>query len=153
MKPDDLMQIGELAKRANTTTKTIRYYERIGLVKPAERGANRYRLYERETLGRVRFIRRAKQMGLSLDEVTSLIVIAKEGESAALRNQLKKILARKIRDTSAQIKSLIQFRQDLQDLSARLAEASLDQCGTCHAFFANCDCTATNASTKNARKA
>lgn len=150
MKSDELMQIGELAKRANTTTKTIRYYERIGLVKPAERGANRYRLYPPEALGRVRFIRRAKQMGLTLDEVTSLIVIAKEGESTALRNQLKKILARKIRDTDAQIKSLIRFRKDLQDLSAQLDESFLSQCNTCGAYFANCDCTAPNLPPKKA---
>mgnify|MGYP000551258740 CR=1 FL=1 len=152
MKSDAMMQIGELAKRANTTTKTLRYYERIGLLPPTVRGANRYRLYAPEALGRVRFIRRAKQMGLTLDEVTTLIVIAKQGEGKALQKQLKKILSRKIRETEAQIQSLIQFRQDLQTLSAQLDESFLAQCNTCGALFANCDCT-TPAPPKHTRAA
>ncbi|MBI4672586.1 MAG: MerR family transcriptional regulator [Chloroflexi bacterium] len=137
----NLLKIGELAKRANTTTKTIRYYERIGLLSPAKRGANRYRLYAPEALGRVRFIRRAKQMGLTLDDVMGLVVIAQEGTSTALRNQLKEIIARKIIETDAQLKSLTLFRQDLEALAATLSETSLEQCTTCGAFLANCDCT------------
>lgn len=138
---NNLLKIGELAKRANTTTKTIRYYERIGLLSPAQRGANRYRLYAPESLGRIRFIRRAKQMGLTLDEVMGLIAIAQKGKSAALRKQLQKIIARKIRETDAQIQSLTLFRSDLQNLASTLSAMPFDQCNTCGAFLADCDCT------------
>lgn len=142
MSRKDLLQIGELARRANTTTKTLRYYERIGLLSPAARGENRYRLYAPEALGQVRFIRRAKRMGLTLNEVASLVALAREGSSGSLREQLDQILARKIRETETQIKSLSHFRDDLKLLREQLVKTGVDQCSTCGAVMANCDCTA-----------
>jgi MerR family Zn(II)-responsive transcriptional regulator of zntA len=141
MSDKEFLRIGELAKRANTTTKALRYYERIGLLTPAARGENRYRLYAPEALGQVRFIRRAKRMGLTLDEVASLVAIAKQGASESLREQLDQILARKIRETDNQIKSLTRFREDLKLLRAQLVRAGIEQCQTCGAVMANCDCS------------
>ncbi len=139
MSNNGFLQIGQIAKQANTTTQAIRFYERIGLLQPAARGENRYRLYAPEVVNQVRFIRRAKRIGLTLDEVAELIELAKDGACEPLRKAMEQMLQRKIRETDAQIRSLIGFRDDLKILHAQI-QSSAEQCGTCGAFMPNCDC-------------
>ncbi|MBI5033723.1 MAG: heavy metal-responsive transcriptional regulator [Chloroflexi bacterium] len=136
----DFLRIGELAKQTNTTPKAIRYYERIGLLAPATRGENQYRLYSRKALDQLRFIRRAKLMGLTLNEVAELIDLASDGACEPLREKLTDMLERKIRETDAQIKSMTMFRDDLKLLHKKLVQTGENQCGTCGAFMPNCDC-------------
>src|SRR5437870_2454943 len=68
MKPTDLMTIGDLAERAGCATSAVRYYESLGLVH-AERTSGGQRRYHRETLRRLAFIRAARNVGLSLEEI------------------------------------------------------------------------------------
>jgi MerR family mercuric resistance operon transcriptional regulator len=64
--------IGELSRRTGCNIETIRYYERIGLLPiPARRG--RYRLFDDEDIGRLRFVRRARELGFTLNEVGALL--------------------------------------------------------------------------------
>ena len=71
------LSIGELAARAGVTAETIRYYEREGVIPEAERGgAGRYRQYRAADVERLRFIRRARDLGFSLDEVGELLALA-----------------------------------------------------------------------------
>ncbi|PSO95825.1 MAG: heavy metal-responsive transcriptional regulator, partial [Cyanobacteria bacterium QS_6_48_18] len=67
--------IGELSRRVNLPTQTIRYYERLGLITPPERTASQYRLYSEEAIERLQFIQKAKIFGLSLDEIKQLIEV------------------------------------------------------------------------------
>src|ERR1700761_2427421 len=69
------MQIGELARRAGVTTSRIRFYERVGLLRPAARGANGYRLYRSHDLKLIGFIERAQRLGFSLKEIGSFMAI------------------------------------------------------------------------------
>src|SRR5512141_2224602 len=133
------LHIGQVAKQANTTTQAIRFYERIGLLQPATRGENRYRLYPPDAVHQVRFIRRAKRMGLTLDEVGELIGLARDGACEPLRKTMEQMLARKIRETESQIQSLTGFRDDLQLLYQQV-KASAETCGTCGSFMPDCDC-------------
>lgn len=69
------MQIGELARLTGCNIETIRYYERVGLLpKPARRG--RYRRYEPADAARLGFVRRARELGFTLDEVRALMELA-----------------------------------------------------------------------------
>lgn len=70
------LTIGQVAKGAGVPTTTVRYYERIGLVKPNARTGANYRSYGPESLDRLRFIRTAQSAGLSLDDVASLLRLA-----------------------------------------------------------------------------
>ena len=66
------MKIGELATKAGVTNRAIRYYEELKLIK-SDRLANNYREYTKDALDKVRFISRAKKLGFSIDECSSLI--------------------------------------------------------------------------------
>ena len=65
--------IGQVAERTGFSTSALRYYEELGLVAPATRTAAGYRLYDDETLSRLAFVARAKQLGCSLEEITDLL--------------------------------------------------------------------------------
>jgi len=67
------LTIGDLGKATNTKVETVRYYERIGLLPPPARSAGNYRTYGAADLGRLSFIRRARDLGFSLDQVRALL--------------------------------------------------------------------------------
>src|SRR5258708_1887427 len=66
------LSIGKVARRAGVGVETIRFYERQGLLTPPIRKDSGYRLYPEQVLGRIRFIRRAKELGFSLREIKEL---------------------------------------------------------------------------------
>ena len=74
---DTSLVIGELADQTGTTPETIRYYERVGvLAEPERSGAGRYRRYGPADVERLSFVRRARELGFSLDEVRDLLGLA-----------------------------------------------------------------------------
>lgn len=74
-----MIAIGELSRQAGCNIETIRYYERIGLTPRASR-RGRYRSYDADDVRRLRFIRRARELGFTLEEIRALIGIAAAGE-------------------------------------------------------------------------
>ena len=75
-------RIGELAAQTRLTPDTLRYYERLGLLPHPPRTSGGFRLYSAATLGRVRFIRQAQTVGLTLDEIHELVTF--DGRPEAL---------------------------------------------------------------------
>ncbi len=69
----EVLHIGDLADKAGVSADTVRYYERLGLLGSPARTAGGYRVYTEADLGRLLFIRRAKLLGLSLDEIRGLL--------------------------------------------------------------------------------
>ncbi len=67
------LTIGELAGQAGVPVSTVRYYERKRLLRPSARSASNYRLYSKEDLEHLRFIRAAQATGFTLDDVTKLL--------------------------------------------------------------------------------
>lgn len=67
------LQIGEVAHRAGTTIRTVRYYLELGLIEAAERSAGGFYLFEPHTADTVRFIKKMNDMGVSLNEIKALI--------------------------------------------------------------------------------
>ena len=68
-----MMNIGDAASASGVSAKMIRYYEDIGLVPPAERTASNYRTYGEDAVHRLRFIRRSRELGFSLEETATLL--------------------------------------------------------------------------------
>lgn len=137
------LTVGALARRANVTTKTVRYYESIGLLPPATRGDNGYRYYPREAVERLTFIRRAKQLGLSLDEIGDLMSLSGDGRCTVISPELQRMLKRKIAEFDRQLAEIAAFRVTLAAAAERLNPCASDElatCGTCSAFAPDCDC-------------
>jgi DNA-binding transcriptional MerR regulator len=71
--------IGELADRFGLNPRTIRYYERIGVLQPSARADSGYRLYTQDTVERLEFILKAKTLGLTLEEIRRILSLHDEG--------------------------------------------------------------------------
>ena len=78
---DRLMNIGALAHSTGLTTKTIRYYESIGVLPEPQREANGYRSYDTGSVDRIGFVRDAQAAGLALIEIQTILELRDEGES------------------------------------------------------------------------
>jgi MerR family copper efflux transcriptional regulator len=108
------MSIGQLARSAGVATDTVRYYERSGLLAPAARLASGYRRYGRAELKRLRFIRRAKALGFSLEDIAELLSLGERSDVASIRA----VAARKQAQVDARIAELERVRDGLRILVA-----------------------------------
>jgi len=127
------MKIGELATACSVPTQTIRYYERRGLLPPAERSSNGYRCYDASAAGRIRFIQRAQAAGLTLAEITGVIEVRADGTAPC--EHVDQLLHDKLDDVDQRIGELRQLRSDLVELLDRSAQLDPAECGTdevCH---------------------
>ena len=106
--------IGQLAQRAGVAIDTVRYYERSGMLAPAGRLASGYRRYGEAELKRLRFIRRAKALGFTLDEIRALLTLGAERSVAKVREAAEAKLA----DVSHRIAELERIRDGLATLVA-----------------------------------
>ncbi len=117
------LKISEAARLTGVPAKTLRYYEGIGLISPAGRTASGYRLYGWRELEQVEFVRRAKLMGLSLDEIRGLVETAADGIPNAVFERLEVLLDHKLEETERKIEELRAFRESLLEYRGRAAEA------------------------------
>ncbi|OZH51919.1 transcriptional regulator [Hydrocoleum sp. CS-953] len=109
------MKIGQVAAVSGLPIKTIRYYEDMGLLKPSvERSQSGYRLFEESVLGRLSFIKRAKSLGLSLREISEILVIRDRGELPC--REVKQKLASKVQEITSQIEALENLKGELQEI-------------------------------------
>ncbi|MDN5874207.1 MAG: MerR family transcriptional regulator [Sinobacteraceae bacterium] len=87
------LRIGEVATRAAVNIDTIRYYERSGLLPEPMRRPSGYRIYDTDAVRRLRFIRRAKTLGFTLDEIKELLSISAERDVGAAKSAATRKLA------------------------------------------------------------
>ena len=87
--------IGQLARAIGVPTSTVRYYERIGLLRPSGRTAMNYRLYGRDALARLRFIRAAQAAGFTVQDITTLLSLqdGSTGVSQAVQTLIEERLS------------------------------------------------------------
>lgn len=111
------MKIGELAARTGQTTETIRYYEKIGLLLPAERLDNNYRVYSHTHVKQLDFIRRCRTLGISIDEIRCLMDNVNR-PSATVANETHRLIHGHLEMVEHQIAELEELRQSLLRLDA-----------------------------------
>ena len=116
------MNIGEASKASKVSAKMIRYYEQIGLIPPADRTDSGYRAYTQDDVHRLHFIRRARDLGFSIEQVRDLLGLSDqrdrscEAVDAIAREHLAEV-ERKIRDLQA-------LRRELGSIIASATAAS-----------------------------
>lgn len=110
------MWISEAALEAGVNVQTLRYYERRGLLPRPHRRASGYREYESDAVHVVRFIKRAQELGFSLDDVEELIRL--RGVNRGERHKVRAIAERKIGDIDRKLQQLGALRAVLTSLVA-----------------------------------
>ncbi|MEW6226861.1 MAG: MerR family transcriptional regulator [Bacillota bacterium] len=109
----EYLRIGELASRLRLNPKTIRYYEQLGIVSP-DRGDNGYRLFSPDDAAQLRFVLRAKNLGLTLSEIKNLLEHARTKRCETVRSSLRELVLQKIAEIEARIQELVSLRKDLE---------------------------------------
>jgi MerR family Zn(II)-responsive transcriptional regulator of zntA len=112
-----MYKIGELARLAEVTPDTIRYYEKQGMMSLGERSDAGYRLYGDHDLQRLRFIRYAKTIGFTLETISELLSIRIDPEHHTCQES-KEIVDSRLAEVEHKLSELIRMRDSLQRLSA-----------------------------------
>ena len=108
------MWIGEAAEQAGVNIQTLRYYERRGLLPKPPRRTSGYREFPEDAVRIVRFIKRAQDLGFSLDEVEALLRLRRN--SGRNRQRIRSVAERRIADIERKIEELERMRGALQTL-------------------------------------
>ena len=111
------LKIGELSKQSGTGIETLRFYERLGLLGRPARTASGYRLYDRETIERLDFIKRAQVLGFSLAEIARIIAEKQAGQSPCA--EVREIVRARLKELDERMKEMQRYRKEL---AAALAE-------------------------------
>jgi len=105
------LTIGFLARAADVNVETVRYYQRFGLIDEPAKPIEGYRIYPPETIDRLRFIKRAKQLGFSLKEITELLDLGEgQCDDVRIRAEMKRS------HVNEQIKDLKKLKNTLDTL-------------------------------------
>lgn len=105
--------IGVLAKKSGLSIVSLRYYEKIGLITKATRSSSGYRLYPESLIPRINFIKKAKSLGFSLEEVSQLLKLHESEESSMpVRNKVQD----KLKDVQGKISDLKILEKTLKKL-------------------------------------
>jgi MerR family transcriptional regulator, copper efflux regulator len=123
----DGLTIGEVAERAKVHIETLRYYERRGLVTGPPRSLSNYRLYPEDAVRRVQFIKRAQELGFSLNEIKELLFLRAAPEAGCA--EVRAHTEAKIKDIDDKIGSLTAMKNTLSKLVAECSgERSRTDC-------------------------
>ncbi len=126
MQEPGTFQIGVLSDRSAVNIETIRYYERIGLLPKPRRSHSGYRRYETTDVDRLAFIRRARDLGFSLQEVRDLLGLADQ-ESRSCRH-VHDIAAAHLGEVRAKIAALRRIEKVLSDMVRSCDRGTMPEC-------------------------
>lgn len=138
------MNIGQAAKASGVTAKMIRYYESIELIKAGKRTESGYRIYGDNDVHTLRFIKRARSLGFSLEQISDLLSLWQDPARASA--DVKAIAQEHVQQLEQRIRELTEMRDTLNDLARTcsgdhrpdcpilhsLAEAEKECCGATH---------------------
>lgn len=115
-----LLKIGEISKKTGVSVGTLRYYESLRLLQPAERGENSYRYYHPDTIEQVQFIKQAQALGFSLDDIRGILDVRNHGQPPC--DLVQALLQQKIAHLDGQIQQMIAFKAELEEYRDRWSE-------------------------------
>lgn len=133
-----LLKVGEVARLTGLSVKTLHHYEERGLAEPVGRTETGYRLYGEEEVARLKFIRRAKLLGLALEEIRELISLAAGCNRGEILPRLEEVLEEKLEETERKMGELAAFKENLLYYRERLAEADPEESCDLETSFCGC---------------
>ncbi|NHN86253.1 MerR family DNA-binding protein [Acetobacter musti] len=120
------LSIGDMGRITDTKVETIRYYERAGLLPAPPRSAGNYRVYTQEHLSRLRFIRRARELGFPLDQVRVLLDLAAHTDRSC--EQVDAVAREHVMEIDRKIRDLRSLRQELSELLKQCQHGKIGEC-------------------------
>lgn len=108
----ETLKIGEVARRAGVTTKTIRFYEAARVLPPPSRGANGYRLYTGAAVETFQFIKQATGLGLTLAEIRDVLAIRQRGQLPYVH--VRALLHAKARELDQKLADVLELRRRIR---------------------------------------
>jgi len=118
--------IGELAKRTGSKVQTIRYYEEIGVMPPAQRAANNRRIYTDTHLERLTFIRHSRELGFSLDDIRNLLELSDHPDKPC--DEVDAIARNHLEEVERKISSLKILQSELKRMIKQCSGRNVSNC-------------------------
>lgn len=144
---DNNLTIGKVAKKLGLNPKTIRYYEEIGLIPSPERRKGGWasagqRVFTKRNIDRLAFIKQARLLDLSLNQIKELLEAAEEGCCSSARPHFRTLLESKLLEIDKKMEALRSLRRNLQGLHKITSQAELNQkkAPTCAPASTDSDC-------------
>ena len=109
-----MLQIGDLSRKTDVSSKTIRYYEDIGLLPEPRRTENGYRVYSQDDVERLQFIRRARALDFALDEIAEILAFRERNEPPC--GHVMDLICHQIDAIESRIRDLERIRDELKAL-------------------------------------
>lgn len=129
----DRMTIGRLAERSGCHLETIRYYERIGLLQKPGRTTGGHRVYDVPAISRLAFIRRARELGFTLDQIRTLLRLVDGGHYTCA--QVRGLALDHLQDVRRKAADLRSIERSLSDLAARCVGGRVPRCAVIDALL------------------
>tara|TARA_R110000868_G_scaffold93618_2_gene258930 strand:- start:7867 stop:8286 length:420 start_codon:yes stop_codon:yes gene_type:complete len=119
--------IGQVAERSGVGIETVRFYEREGLIPKPNRSSSGYRLFDDETIARLQFIRRAKELGFTLNEIKELLSLRLNATTSCA--DIKSRAEAKITNIDEKIRTLRRMKTALKKLTSQCnSQGSVNEC-------------------------
>ena len=126
------LTIGKLATATGSNVETIRYYERAGLIAPPARTEGNYRSYRPADVARLRFVRRMRDLGFTLEQIRALLSIAGQRDRSC--DTVDAIASEHLAEVDRKIADLTALRRELADAVASCAGGTVAECRILEAF-------------------
>ncbi len=128
-----MVTIGALSKQTGCHIETVRYYERIGVLLKPPRTEGGFRLYGREQIKRLMFVRRSRELGFSLGEIRTLLKLV-DGKQYTCR-EVKALMEEHLGDIKKKISDLKRLQKTLADISSQCEGGMVPECPIIDALF------------------
>jgi MerR family copper efflux transcriptional regulator len=119
------MNIGEAAKASGVSAKMIRHYEETGLIRPAKRTQSNYRVYSPNDVQVLRFIKQARRLGFSMNQITLLLGLWQDGRPSS---EVTRLALEHIGELELRIRELVEMKETLENLAKHCRGDSQPEC-------------------------
>ena len=126
------LTIGRLAAATGVKVETIRYYERAGLIAPPARTGGNYRSYSTGDLDRLRFIRKTRDLGFTLEEIRAMLDLSRQRDRSC--DTIDVIASKHLADVDRKIADLRGLRRELSAIISSCAGGTVGECRILEAF-------------------